>query len=343
MAKIFLTGMTAPQASRRNNSRTLSFAGVLDKVLTEAGHEVTWEDPTFEIFDHHLDEYDCVLVGVGPLTSLASNRVYGALRIIDMLWKDPKLKLFIDAPGTNQIPVSIKAIHTNPKNLVKSFYSYRKGFEHVVTNQAMQDRLRSAISRLNNEQWPTTIYPSLPWTSQDQVKSSLPSIIGDSLVGVNLDSHLISNDLLFVEKSEKWCADDLKHRETKKLISMLSLPISPLRWSKGNNDVHVFDQISKSACALVSVVKGDKTWWTYRYIQALNASTPVYTDWITTSLIGPAWSHLAPTIEAMPPEQRLKLSISQKLEYLNSIPEKQEALNSLENLLNLSKKEGNQW
>jgi hypothetical protein len=173
------------------------------------------------------------------------------------------------------------------------------------------------------------------------VKSSLPSIIGDSLVGVNLDSHLISNDLLFVEKSEKWCADDLKHRETKKLISMLSLPISPLRWSKGNNDVHVFDQISKSACALVSVVKSDKTWWTYRYIQALNASTPVYTDWSTTSLIGPAWSHLAPTIEAMPPEQRLKLSISQKLEYLNSIPEKQEALNSLENLLNLSKKEGN--
>jgi hypothetical protein len=45
----------------------------------------------------------------------------------------------------------------------------------------------------------------------------------------------------------------------------------------------------------------------------------------------------------MPPEQRLKLSISQKLEYLNSIPEKQEALKSLESLLNLSKKEGNQW
>jgi hypothetical protein len=342
MAKIFLTGMTASQASRQTNSRTLSFAGVLDKVLTEAGHEVTWADPTFEIFDHHLEEYDCVLVGVSPLTSLAANRSYGALRIIDMLWKSPKLKLFIDAPGTKQIPVSLKAMQNNPKNLVKSFYSYRKGFSHVVTNQAMQDRLRSAISRLSSEKWPTTLYPSLPWTPTKAVQESLPSIIGESLVGINLDSYLISNELLFVEKSEKWCADDLKHKDVQKLISMLSLPIAPMKWEKGNNDISIFDQISSSSCALVSVVKGDGTWWSYRYLQALNASTPLYTDWKVTSVLGPSWSLLAPTIEAMPPEQRLKLSISQKIEYLNSIPEKEKALESLEISLGISKREGKQ-
>jgi len=342
MAKIFLTGMTASQASRQTNSRTLSFAGVLDKVLTEAGHEVTWADPTFEIFDHHLEEYDCVLVGVSPLTSLAANRSYGALRIIDMLWKSPKLKLFIDAPGTKQIPVSLKAMQNNPKNLVKSFYSYRKGFSHVVTNQAMQDRLRSAISRLSSEKWPTTLYPSLPWTPTKAVQEALPSSIGESLVGINLDSYLISNELLFVEKSEKWCADDLKHKDVQKLISMLSLPISPMKWEKGNNDTSIFDQISSSSCALVSVVKGDGTWWSYRYLQALNASTPLYTDWKVTSVLGPSWSLLAPTIEAMPPEQRLKLSISQKIEYLNSIPEKEKALESLEISLGISKREGKQ-
>jgi hypothetical protein len=44
----------------------------------------------------------------------------------------------------------------------------------------------------------------------------------------------------------------------------------------------------------------------------------------------------------MPPEQRLKLSISQKLEYVKNIPEKQKALESLEKSLGLPEKERKQ-
>jgi rRNA maturation protein Rpf1 len=46
MSKILLTGMSAAQASRKANARTLSFAGVLEKSLTNAGHEVLWEVPS---------------------------------------------------------------------------------------------------------------------------------------------------------------------------------------------------------------------------------------------------------------------------------------------------------
>jgi hypothetical protein len=113
-----------------------------------------------------------------------------------------------------------------------------------------------------------------------------------------------------------------------------------MKWNKGWTDEQVYEQIKRSSGAIISVNKGDGSWWTYRYIQALNAGTPVYTSWAETSNIGESWSHLAHTIEDMSDSVKVGLSIRQRIDYLKNIPNKTESIKQLESLLGLSQAEG---
>ena len=110
MSKILITGMSASHASHSANSRSISFAGVLKTVLTLQGHEVTQLDPEVSWNTKDFEEYDSVLVGLSPLTSLSANRVYGALSVIDVLLDTDKLVFFLDAPEPNRITSSLRAI-----------------------------------------------------------------------------------------------------------------------------------------------------------------------------------------------------------------------------------------
>lgn len=339
MAKIYLTGMTASQASPNANSKNLAFAGVLHKVLTSSGHEVTWADPELDVTKDFFNQYDLVLIGVGPITSLSANRVYGALSMIDLLWGSPKLRLFLDAPGTAQIGSSLKAIESNPTNLLKDFYSYRKGYKEVVSNVALSSRIANAAHNLAVNTWPKTLYPSLPWKSDAEAGKKLPSNAARSLIGINLDAHLIEEHPTLIEKTDKWSVDSLAVKETQKLIDTLRYPTTPMKWNKGITDQQVRDQIARSIGAIISVNKGDGSWWTYRYIQAFNTLTPIYTSWLETSKTGPSWALLAHSLEDLTAEQRLKLSINQRLEYLSHVPTKEESIKSLEEALGISKAE----
>lgn len=336
MAKIYLTGMTASQASPGANTRNLAFAGVLNKVLLSRGHEITWGDPSLDVTKDFFDQYDLVLVGVGPITSLSANRVYGVLNTIGLLWGSSKLRLFIDAPGTVQIGASLRAIEANPTSLLKEFYSYRKGYKEVVSNVALSSRISNAAHNLATNPWPQTLYPSLPWKSDVDAAKKLPSNIAQSLVGINLDSHLIEEYPMLEEKADKWVVDSVALKETEKLVATLGFPTLPMKWNKGVTDNQVQDQLNRSMAAIIAPNKGDGSWWTYRYAQAFNALTPVYTSWVETEEIGPSWGILASAIEDLTAEQRLKLSISQRIEYLNCILNKYESTKSLENVLGIS-------
>ncbi len=331
--------MTAPQASPSLNSRNLAFAGVLNATLTKRGHSVVWGDPELDIAADFLDQFDLVLVGVGPITSLSANRVYGALNIIEMLWGSDKLRLFLDAPGTSQVGASLRSIASNPTHLLKEFYSYRKGYKEVVSNIALSSRIAIAVQKLATEQWPKTLYPSLPWKSDTEAGKKLPSNISTSLVGINLDSHLIQEQPVLEEKTHKWVVDSTSLKDTQKLVATLGLPVLPMKWNKGSTDEQVMEQISRSTGAIVATNKGDGSWWTYRYIQAFNSLTPVYTSWSETSRIGSSWSMLAPAIEDLTTDQKIKLAASQRLEYLNSIPNKETSIKSLEDVLGISEAE----
>jgi hypothetical protein len=82
--------MSAPQASSSANLKNLSFAGLINMALTDAGHEVVWASPSVYMTEETLNEFDAVVVGVSPITSMGANRVYGALNVIQTMWGSDK-------------------------------------------------------------------------------------------------------------------------------------------------------------------------------------------------------------------------------------------------------------
>jgi hypothetical protein len=338
MAKILLTGMTALHCSLTANVKNLSFSGVLHDALVSNGHTVTWRDPDIFETEESLNSYDSVIVGLAPVTSLGANRAYAALALVDTLWESNKLTLLIDAPQPSQILVSLKSVTSGTGDLFKEFFSYRKNYRAVVTDDTLKSRVISGVDRLLNSTWGTTIYPSLPWKLSDGASMQLPDGAADSVFGVNLDSFLLSESKVQevnLDKRDKWVVDSFAHRHTRKLTESLVHPTSLMKWNKGWDDTQVLDQIDRSMAAIVATNKGDGTWWSYRYIQALDTTTPIYSDWKETGWLSPAWNQLPSTIEHMSYGDRCDLAREQRSSYINAIPNKKEAITILEEILNL--------
>jgi hypothetical protein len=327
MSKVFLTGMSAPQASSSSNKKSLTFAGVLDKVLTSAGHEVTWASPSVYMTKESLDKFDAVLVGISPLTSVGANRVYGALSVINALKDTDKLTLFVDTPTPSQIEVSLRAVITNPETLTKSFFSYRKEYSNVIADKDLLNSVLSGAKYLYENDWATTLYPKLPWKSDIKLAFNAKT----NLVGVNLDSHIILETDVESDRRPKWAIDNLTTTWAKSTTAALSLPNSLMKWNKGWTDEQVAEQILRSIGAIVSPDKRDGTYWSYRYIQAINSNTPVVTDWKESHLIGDAWNILATNIESMSQEKRDLVAMAQRESYVANIPSKQQAVEILQN------------
>jgi hypothetical protein len=327
MSKVFLTGMSAPQASSSSNKKSLTFAGVLDKVLTSAGHEVTWASPSVYMTKESLDKFDAVLVGISPLTSVGANRVYGALSVINSLKDTDKLTLFVDTPTPSQIEVSLRAVITNPETLTKSFFSYRKEYSNVIADKDLLNSVLSGAKYLYENDWATTLYPKLPWKSDIKLAPNAKT----NLVGVNLDSHIILETDVESDRRPKWVIDNLTTTWAKSTTAALSLPNSLMKWNKGWTDEQVAEQILRSIGAIVSPDKRDGTYWSYRYIQAINSNTPVVTDWKESHLIGDAWNILATNIESMSQEKRDLVAMAQRESYVANIPSKQQAVEILQN------------
>jgi hypothetical protein len=327
MSKVFLTGMSAPQASSSSNKKSLTFAGVLDKVLTSAGHEVTWASPSVYMTKESLDKFDAVLVGISPLTSVGANRVYGALSVINALKDTDKLTLFVDTPTPSQIEVSLRAVITNPETLTKSFFSYRKEYSNVIADKDLLNSVLSGAKYLYENDWATTLYPKLPWKSDIKLAPNAKT----NLVGVNLDSHIILETDVESDRRAKWVIDNLTTTWAKSTTAALSLPNSLMKWNKGWTDEQVAEQILRSIGAIVSPDKRDGTYWSYRYIQAINSNTPVVTDWKESHLIGDAWNILATNIESMSQEKRDLVAMAQRESYVANIPSKQQAVEILQN------------
>jgi hypothetical protein len=334
MSRILITGMSAPQTSESANKRTLSFAGLLKEALTESGHQVLMLEPDITWEKENLDYYDAVLVGVSPLTSLSANYAYGALHIIDLLKASDKLILFVDAPNPSQIKSGLTAIDSWGDNLTKDFYKNRKGYSLAVKKSG---KLLDVVSFLLNDTWPTTIYPRLPWDKERSISSQLPDGASHRLAGINLDSFVVrKNTEGATDRTARWVADNPDSPWTRKKLSTLNYPAMPMKWNKGWTDVQVEQQIAQSIGALITPHK-ETTWWTYRYVQALNTGTPVSSLWLHTSEIGHAWSYLASTIEDMNPNERYNLSKAQATAYTANIPTKEEAMTKLQKTLGISK------
>jgi hypothetical protein len=334
MSRVLITGMSAPQMSISANKRSLSFAGVIEKALTQAGHQVTMMEPDIEWTAENLDYYDAVLVGVSPITSITANKVYGALHVIGEMYDSDKITLFIDAPNPAQITASLRAIALRPEDLTKPFFSSRKGYQ-LAKKPEVSEKLLRTVNRLLNDEWPDTLYPALPWTKLGRVVAELPLGVSVGLSGINLDAYLIDRRYSTNEaRLDRWAADSLTSTWTQNLTDNLSYPLVPIRVNKGWTDEDCKEQIALSIGTIMPRYKGG-TWWNYRYLQSLNTLTPVITEWRESSKIGSSWSVLGSTVEAMSSTERQALSLMQAQEYVSSIPTIEEARNNLEDLLGL--------
>ena len=334
MANIFLTGTSGTYASPSSNERSLSFAGVLNKTLNLTGNNVTWASPSVFTEVDDLKEYDSVLVGISALTSLNSDRAYGALNLINKLWGSEKLVIFIDTPSPSQIEVSLNSILTNPESLTKPFFSFRKDYSSVNSDPSLVKSVLSGVELLKNEDWGTTIYPKLPWRQQSDFK--LPPNAKSKITGINLDSFLIEDkEAPLDDVSRKWVVDNEKTKWSKMVIPTLALPTSPMKVDRGWGNLMVYENIKESWGTLISPDNKDGTWWNYRYIQALNAGTPVVTGWQESRFMGEVWSLLGPYLESVSLERRNLIALAQKESYLAYIPSKERAIYELIQTLNI--------
>lgn len=335
--KVLLTGMTSSHTSSKPHQSNLGFYGVLSQALTQLKCEVVWAKPDITWTKEYLNSYDAVFVGLVPPTSLSANQAYGALTTINELFDSSKLYLVVDNPKHWLIKPSLKSVLKDTGSLVKPFYQKRSQYA-LAKEPKNLDRMLNACQRLLDEVWPTTIYPGLPWKSDESVSDHLPSGAASSVLGLNFDALLLkSSNLEIRQDPAHWAASNHKSKWSENMANHVSLPIKPLKASKKETDLDALNAL-KASIGLLAAPQDriGGTWWSSSYSQAMNLNTPIATEWRESSTISPSWSLLPSSIEDLTPEGRFDLALRQKEAYLASIPSQNEALESLQTLLEQS-------
>jgi hypothetical protein len=315
--KFLLTGMTAQQANPASHRRASNYMGYLNEVLLEGKHEVDWKDPGVEA---DLAEYDYVVVGVSPITSLGANRTYGALSLIERLWDSPKLTLFVDAPEPTKIENSLRAIVDKPENLTKEFFSYRKEYDLVIEG-GHADRLLGIVERLHTDEWPSTLVPALPWHSSETLSALVPTGARANLKGGELESFVIrdhlSEPVSNLNKS-RWA---YQPGSDKKWIDRqgISWDTYEIPWSsRAEADGNAITMIRSCSGTLIAPERAG-TWWNTRYGMSMAQGIPVFTDWSEAITIGSSWGTLPQVYETLDEETREYVATQQIKEYNQSI------------------------
>jgi len=118
--KVLITGCTAQQTSKKHAERTPTFSNLLGQNFKNAGIDVTFASPQISWEKSYLEEFDLVIVGVAPTTSISANKIYPAFITANKCREIGNLSLLIDAPESFKIPPSLNA-WTNEASTFKSF------------------------------------------------------------------------------------------------------------------------------------------------------------------------------------------------------------------------------
>jgi hypothetical protein len=331
--KVLVTGMTAQQHSFAVANRSLSFAGSLAKCLERLEYEVHFAEPSVEWNSFFLSEYSKVFVGVAPALSVTSNSTYGALSTIATLADDQKLSLFIDGPEPWKIFANLRAIEKDGTRLIKPFYSRRKGYNAVVKSDARREHVLRGASILLNNDWPSTVYPRLPWADDTMSVPGIPANALKSMIGINTDSLSLTETAFKTNRVRRWITENDSTRWMKNTEASLTLPCSSIKKNKLRTDEDIFGALVTSLGALIGPHTDKTTWWSPTYVHALNAGTPIATDWISSSKIGDAWNHIAAGIEEMSQIDHYELSVTQKEQYISNIANEQDTLTHIQQLV----------
>jgi len=331
--KILITGCTAQQASVKTALRTPTFSALLAKAFEDGGVDVSVIEPSVHLTTEQLSEYDQVIVGIAPPTSLSANKVYPAFSIANKARKIGNLALFIDAPEPYKLQASLKSVSLNVADLTKEFYQRRKSYSHLVENPEVKADVYEFNEFLYTQEWPTTYFPSFPWSNASAINQSIPNASLKNLVAVNLDAQILRAPYVesqFHILKEYWTCDSMATKWSSNVTATLKYDVIPSRASRWEKETYTLERIKKSIGTLVTVYRGNEPWWSPVLAQSLSVGVPVVTDWRNTAVIGPEWTHLASSIEEMTDSERFDLAVAQKESYLLAIPTWQQ---SIENLL----------
>jgi hypothetical protein len=330
--KILITGCTAQQASTKTALRTPTFSALLAKAFQDGGFDVSVIEPSVHLTSEQLSEYDQVIVGIAPPTSLSANKVYPAFAIANKARKIGNLALFIDAPEPYKLQASLKSVSLNVADLTKEFYQRRKGYSHLIDNPEVKTDVYEFNEFLYTQEWPTTYFPSFPWSNPLAISQAISNINQVSLVSVNPDAHILRAPYVepkFHILKEYWTCDSVGTKWSSTIKETLKYDVIPSRASRWEKEVYTLERIQKSIGTLVSVYRGNEPWWSPALAQSLSVGVPVVTDWRSSAIAGSEWTHLASSIEEMEDSERFDLAVAQKESYLRVIPTWQETIDGL--------------
>lgn len=335
--KVLITGSTAQQCSTRTASRTPTFSSLIAKGLhdSDVGVDVSIAEPSIYTTKEELENYDAVLVGVAPPTSLSANKIYPAFSIAAKAKDIGNLVLFIDAPEPYKIQSSLKSCYLNNSDLQKNFYERRKSYSHLLENKNFREEVQGFVSYLYTDRWPTTLYPAFPWSVGKTSAKAIEGLDSTNFFPVFVDSYLIDSEAPTKEfhlSKEYWTCDSMKTQWASDVISTLSYDVIPTRLNRWELEEDTTERIKKSVGTLVSTHRSGEPWWSPALSQSLSAGVPVVTDWRNTSYLGSEWSYLGSSIEEMSDAERFAVAEAQKALYQKSLPTWDEAV---ENLLHL--------
>jgi hypothetical protein len=324
--KVLVTGSTAQQASKLHAERTPTFANLLVRTFQSAGVDATHMDPNIHWDEDFLKEFDLVVVGIAPTTSITANKIYPAFITAEKARKLGNLSLMIDAPESFKIPPSLRA-WADSDTTFKSFYDKRKNYLDVVENTELRAQVEGFVSYLSQEEWPTTFYPTFPWSDKKTLVKNLPSLREENLVGVSVDSYVLLQPPkiknLYSTEEEYWTCDSMNpygKNEAKKLIKK----VVPTKEAAMESENQTLIRIRESIGTLIATYRNNESWWSPVLSQSLSQGVPVCHDWKYTGYLGEEWSHLATTIETMNITERDELAYTQKQSYLSRLPHQDE-------------------
>jgi len=318
--KVLITGSTSPQASRKTALRSPTFASLIYYSLHSQGASVDLVEPSISMTEAELAEYDAVLVGIAPPTSIAATRLYPAFAIANRARNVGNLILFIDSPEPYKIPAAIKSCHINISDLQKKFYQTRKSYLEFVENHDFQTEVYDFIEYLYTETWPTTLYPAFPWSVDESVRKAIPN--AGELVAVNLDSILVKSGNITPNlelKRTYWVCDAPNTRWAEGTAETLVYPVVATKKSHWDPQETTLTRMREAVGTLVSLYRSNEVWWSPALAQSLSVGTPVVTEWRHSEILGPEWSLLASTVEGMSTSERFDLAVAQKDYYLGAV------------------------
>ena len=324
--KILFTGMASSHCALTQNT---DFFQALYDAMVGIADSVDIAEPKLSWTEDYLSEYDFVFFGMTPPTSLSANKLYGALNVLNLLYSSPKLRLIVDGAQVWQYKNSVTSFSSSPSQILSSFYSSRKDYKSVLDKHTKM--VESVAKKMKTLEWPATYVPALPWNSRESLYGALDGLIPqEKLFPVQIDSLLLDREKVSINRGKFWSVDTPKSKWWKSLEKTLVLPGTPAVPRKRAKDVEIEEAI-RSSIGLVIPPQERKvgTWWSYRYIQALNTNTPIVTHWQDSWVLDESWSVLAYQVEDMEPYERQDLAERQYRSYYNSVPSKDIVLKEL--------------